>query len=84
MPYFEEKYLKGKCFIENMVSKEFEWFREHYPELIEKYPGKTVAIFNSKVLGVGNTISEAEREARKFTTAELFFGKVRKKRAMIL
>jgi len=67
-----------------MMNKNFEWYRENYQELIEKYPGKTVAVADCKVAGVGDTISEAEREARRVTTAELFFGKVRTKRARIL
>ncbi len=67
-----------------MAEKDFEWYREHYKDLMEKYPGQTVAIADGRVVGAGKTIVEAERKARKITTEELFFGKVRTKRAMIL
>lgn len=67
-----------------MPSKEFLWFQEHYKELREKYPGKTVAIVDDKIVGVGDTLTEADQEAQKVTSKNPFFAKVRKNRAMIL
>ncbi len=43
------------------------WGEKQYSKLMEEYPDKWVAIVNKKVAGVGNSISEAEREAYKKT-----------------
>lgn len=67
-----------------MVEENFEWFEEHYSELKEKYPGKVIAIVDKGIVGIGNTIQEAEREAREHTNKKPFFGRVRKKTAMAL
>lgn len=67
-----------------MPSKEFLWFQEHYEELRKKYPGKTIAIVNNKIVGIGDTLTEADMEAQKVTKKSPFFAKVRKNRAMIL
>jgi len=66
-----------------MESKEFIWLREHYAELQEKYPGKVVAIVGDKVVGVGDSISEVEKQLKGVAEKPLF-GKIRRKRAMIL
>ncbi len=35
-----------------------DWLAEHLNELIDKYPGKIVAIMNDEVVGVGDTYQE--------------------------
>ena len=67
-----------------MTSKEFEWLQEHYKELSEKYPGKVIAIVDHKLVGIGSTLSEVREQASKATTKKPLFGRIRKKRAMIL
>ncbi len=67
-----------------MVSEEFKWLQEHYKELSEKYPGKVVAIVNHELVGIGNTLAEVREQASKTTTKRPLFGRIRKKRAMIL
>jgi len=67
-----------------MTEKNFEWFEEHYPELRAKYPGKVVAIVDSDIVGIGDTIQQAEKEAKERTNKKPFFGRVRKKTAMVL
>ena len=82
--HFKEKYLKEHGFIVNMTSKEFQWLEKHYKELSEKFPGKIVAIVDSRLVGVGDTIAEAEEQAQRITAVPPLFGRIRKKRAMIL
>jgi len=67
------------------MENDFEWLQKHYSELQEKYPKKVVAILDRKVVGSGNTIQEAEQEAKKrITSRKPLLGRVRKKGAMIL
>ncbi|HIG92755.1 TPA: hypothetical protein HA242_07480 [Candidatus Woesearchaeota archaeon] len=67
-----------------MVSKDFQWLQEHYGELSKKYAGKIVAIADGKLVGVGDTLSEAENQAKRYTHKIPLIGRIRKKRAMIL
>ncbi len=67
-----------------MPSKEFLWLQEHYPELHDKYPGKIVAVVGNKIVGVGDTLVEVRRQTRGLTDRKPLFGRIRKKRAMIL
>jgi len=67
------------------MRNDFEWLQNHYPELQEKYPKKVVAILDGKIVGSGNTIQEAEQEAKKrIKGRKPLLGRIRKKGAMIL
>jgi hypothetical protein len=41
-----------------LIQEEQAWLNEHLDELIHKYAGKTVAIEQGKVIGVGNDYIE--------------------------
>lgn len=43
------------------IEKESFWVSEHQKEL-EKYAGKWIAVLNKKVVGSGDTVTEAMRE----------------------
>ena len=45
-----------------ILQKDDAWLAEHYEEMIAKYPGKTVAIENGEVVGVGNEYREVYRQ----------------------
>lgn len=42
----------------NLIQEEQKWINEHLDELIDQYAGKTVAIEQGHVVGVGNDYSE--------------------------
>jgi len=46
------------------------WGREHYSELVKKYPDKWVAIVDKSVVAVGEGIKEIRRAARQKTGRE--------------
>jgi hypothetical protein len=50
---------------------DMKWGEKNYPKLMRQYPEKWVAIVNKTVVGVGKSISEAEREAHKKTGIEI-------------
>ena len=68
----------------SIPSKEFLWLQEHYKELHNKYPGKIVAVVDNKIIGVGDTLVDVRRQTRNLTDRKPLFGRIRKKRAMIL
>ncbi len=41
------------------------WMIEHGPEIFEKYAGKWIAVRDQKIIGIGDTATEADEEARK-------------------
>ena len=41
------------------------WISEHFGELIEKYAGKCIAVVDEKVVCVGDSTYEVDREARR-------------------
>lgn len=47
-----------------MSSTDFAWLVEHGPEIFEKYRGKWIAVSNGKVIGVGDTATEAAANAK--------------------
>lgn len=47
------------------LKKEFEYFKQHQDELVEKYEGKFVVIADEKVLGTYGSEMEAYRESQK-------------------
>jgi hypothetical protein len=58
--------IESKEFLEDM-----KWGEENYSELMRKYPEKWVAIVDKKIVGVGRSISEAEKEAYQKTGIEI-------------
>lgn len=46
---------------------DMKWGRNHYSELIKKYPDKWVAIMNEKVVAVGESTRDIKEEAKKKT-----------------
>jgi hypothetical protein len=42
-----------------------DWYTSHFEELVEKYPGKAVAIVNGRIVGVGESEQEVDSQARK-------------------
>ena len=51
--------------------EDIEWAESNYSELMRKYPEKWVAIIDKKIVGVGKSINEAEKEAYKKTDVEI-------------
>ena len=47
----------------DMVEQDFAWLTEHGAELLRDYAGKWVAVADGKVVGVGDTESEADAQA---------------------
>ena len=45
------------------MSKDFAWLTEHSREVYEKYSGKWIAVLDGEVVGVGETATEAARQA---------------------
>lgn len=41
-----------------LIQAEQAWLNDHLEELIDRYPGKTIAIEQGQVVGVGNDYSE--------------------------
>ena len=51
----------------NQEEKDFLWLGKHTPELQEKYAGKWIAVHDGRVIGVGDTATEAAENARAET-----------------
>lgn len=47
-----------------MREGDFNWLIEHGPELYSKYAGKWIAVRDGKVIGVGDTATQAAEQAR--------------------
>lgn len=47
-----------------MSSSDFGWLIEHGPEIYERYAGKWIAVHAGKIVGVGETATEAAKAAR--------------------
>jgi|CXWL01.1.fsa_nt_gi hypothetical protein len=47
-----------------MKDTDFSWLAEHGVELHQKYAGKWIAVYDGKVVGVGDTATEAAEHAR--------------------
>jgi phosphatidate phosphatase APP1 len=50
---------------------DMKWGKENYSELMRKYPERWVAIVAKKVVGIGRSMSEAEKEAHKNTGVDI-------------
>jgi imidazolonepropionase-like amidohydrolase len=48
-----------------MSSPDFAWLIEHGEEIDREYPGKWIAVHEGKIVGVGETASEAAERARE-------------------
>jgi len=44
---------------EDLLTKEFQYYKDHQKELVEKYKGKYITIKDQKILGTYKTITEA-------------------------
>ncbi len=47
------------------LTKDELWIYEHFSELVEKYPGKYIAVANGELVAVGDSRKEVEEIARK-------------------
>ncbi|MBL8880549.1 MAG: hypothetical protein JNG88_15660 [Phycisphaerales bacterium] len=47
------------------MSADFAWLVEHSHEIYEKYAGKCIAVLNEEVIGVGDTVLEAAKQAEE-------------------
>ncbi len=47
-----------------MRDQDFAWLAEHGPELYREYAGKWIAVREGKIIGVGDTATEAAEKAR--------------------
>lgn len=45
------------------MTADFAWLTEHSREIYEKYSGKWIAVLDGEVVGVGETATEAARQA---------------------
>ncbi len=50
---------------------DMKWREENYSELMMKYPERWVAIVAKTVVGIGMSMSEAEKEAHKNTGVDI-------------
>jgi hypothetical protein len=48
-----------------MVEKDFQWLMDHGAEIVRQYAGKWIAVSEGKVIGVGETATEASEKARE-------------------
>jgi hypothetical protein len=51
--------------------EDMKWGEENYSELMRKYPERWVVIVDKKVVGVGMSTSEAEKEAYRKTGVDM-------------
>lgn len=42
------------------------WYTEHFDELVDKYPGKTIAVVNEKIVAIEETEKMAYQIAQQF------------------
>lgn len=47
-----------------MSSTDFAWLIEHTGEIVREYAGKWIGVHNGRVIGVGETATEAAEQAR--------------------
>ncbi len=47
------------------MSSGFAWLTEHSCKICEEYSGKWVAVLNGEIIGVGDTATEAARQAEQ-------------------
>jgi len=42
-----------------------DWYTEHFEELVDKHPGKAVAVVSGEIVGIGDSEQELDRRARQ-------------------
>ena len=47
------------------MTKSQKWITEHFEELVEKYGGKYLAVVDEKIVAIGDSPKEVDKEARK-------------------
>ncbi len=47
------------------MGNDFAWLTEHSREIYRKYAGKWIAVLHGEVIGVGDTATEAARQAEE-------------------
>lgn len=47
------------------AASDIAWLAEHGPEIDREYAGRWVAVFNGRIIGVGDTAVEAAEQARR-------------------
>ncbi len=45
------------------ISNDFAWLTEHSKEILQQYSGKWIAVLDGQVIGVGDTATEAAKQA---------------------
>lgn len=48
-----------------MSDSDFAWLAEHAPEVAKQHAGKWIAVHDGRIVGVGDTATEAAAEARR-------------------
>ena len=51
---------------------DFDWLIEHAREIDEQYAGKWIAVSEGRLVGVGDTATEAAQEARQAASGKRF------------
>lgn len=52
------------------MDKDDRWIVEHFSELVEKYPGKYIAVVNESLVAAGDSPDEVESEAKEKSCAK--------------
>lgn len=47
------------------MSNDFAWLTEHSNEIYQKYSGKWIAVLDGQIIGVGNTATDAAKQAEE-------------------
>lgn len=55
-----------------MSSADFAWLSEHADENVRQYAGKWIAVHDGRIIGVGDTATEAAEQAREIAPDEDF------------
>ena len=55
-----------------MVTDDFNWLVEHGADVVRDYAGKWIAVCDGKVVGVGDTATEAADKARSIVADKPF------------
>ena len=49
----------------NRVAEDDRWLREHLPEIRKEYSNKFVAVYDKRIVSVGEALADAQEKARK-------------------
>jgi hypothetical protein len=53
------------------MDKDDRWIVEHFSELVEKYPGKYIAVVNESLVAAGDSPDEVESAAKEKVSAKI-------------